>query len=33
MTEELTFEQQQEIAYAFLDAFYNRADFGYDVKR
>ena len=30
---ELTFKQQQEAAYAFLDAFYNRADFGYDVKR
>lgn len=33
MTKELTFEEQQAIAYAFLDAFYNRADFGYDVKR
>ena len=30
---EPTFEQQQKVAYAFLDAFYNRADFGYDVKR
>lgn len=29
---ELTFEQQQASAYAFLDAFYNRADFGYDVR-
>ena len=32
MATELTFEEQQEFAYAFLDAFYNRADFGYDVK-
>lgn len=30
---ELTFEQKQMEAYAFLDAFYNRSDFGYDVKR
>lgn len=33
MTKELTFEEQQLVAYTFLDAFYNRADFGYDVKR
>lgn len=33
MKKELSFEEQQLVAYAFLDAFYNRADFGYDVKR
>lgn len=33
MTKELTFEEQQLVAYTFLDAFYSRADFGYDVKR
>lgn len=31
--QELTFEQKQAEAYAFLDAYYTRADFGYDVKR
>ena len=30
---EVTFEQKQAEAYAFLDAYYTRADFGYDVKR
>lgn len=30
---ELTFEEQQLVAYTFLDVFYNGADFGYDVKR
>ena len=29
---EVTFEQKQAEAYAFLDAYYTRADFGYDVK-
>ena len=28
----MTFEDQQRWAYAFLDTFYTRADFGYDVK-
>ena len=28
----MTFEQKQAEAYAFLDAFYTRADLGYDVK-
>ncbi len=32
MAKELTFEEQQAEAYAFLDAFYSRADFGYDVQ-
>ena len=32
MATELTFEEQQASAYGFLDAFYNRADFGYDVQ-
>lgn len=32
MTKDLNFEQQQAVAYAFLDAFYNRANFGYDVR-
>lgn len=32
MEKELTFEEQQEVAYAFLSVFYNRADFGYDVR-
>lgn len=32
MSKELTFEQQQAATYGFLDAFYNRADFGYDVR-
>ncbi len=32
MAKELTFEEQQASAYGFLDAFYNRADFGYDVR-
>lgn len=32
INKELSFEQQQAGAYAFLDAFYNRADFGYDVR-
>lgn len=30
---EVTFEDKQKAAYAFLDAYYTRADFGYDVKR
>lgn len=33
MAQDLTFQQQQAEAYAFLDAFYNRSDFGYDVTR
>lgn len=32
-TREQSFKKQQAQAYAFLDAFYNRTDFGYDVKR
>ena len=32
MATELTFEEQQASAYGFLDAFYSRADFGYDVR-
>ena len=29
----LTYEQQQQAAYAFLAVYYNRADFGYDISR
>ena len=29
----MTFEEQQKSAFGFLQAFYNRADFGYDVNR